>query len=137
AASAQDAPDAGGPAVELPPPATPQRDALSPDDRLGRALQENALALGSNTTIGGYGEIVFTDVFAPGADAQANLDLARFVLFFAHRFNDSLRFYSELEIEHAVASSTDVGEVEIEQAFVEWDALGRALSLRAGLVLVP
>lgn len=125
------------PALELPPEATPQRAEIAPDDPLARSLREHGLPLGSSTALGGYGEFVLTDTFAPGQDALAQLDLARFVLFFAHRFSDTVRFYSELEIEHAVASSSDVGEVELEQAFLEWDAVGKALQVRAGLVLVP
>jgi hypothetical protein len=58
------------------------------------------------------------------------------VLFFGHNFNDRLRFYSELEVEHAVASSGDKGEFEVEQAYLD-ALLDRRINLRGGLVLMP
>src|SRR5712671_1056224 len=71
----------------------------------------------SNTTVGGYGEFTYNKY--RNTDVNNNqADLRRFVLFFGHRFNDSIRFYSELEFEHAVVSSGDRGEAELEQAFV-------------------
>jgi hypothetical protein len=59
------------------------------------------------------------------------------VLFVGHRFDDKLRFYSEIEVEHAVASPDRTGEVEIEQAYLDYLLLGNALGLRAGVILVP
>jgi len=88
--------------------------------------------LGENTTIGGYGELHYNNL--DGEDAI--VDLHRFVLFFGHEFTDDFRFASELEVEHAVSSSDDPGEVEIEQAFIEYD-LNAENHLRAGLYLVP
>ena len=44
--------------------------------------------------------------------------------------------YSELEVEHAVAGDSQVGEVEVEQAFVEFDLNDRHTA-RAGVALLP
>ena len=64
------------------------------------------------------------------------IDLRRLVLFVGHNFSERLRLYSELEVEHAVASSTDQGEFEVEQAYL--DALfARRFNLRAGLIIMP
>lgn len=66
-------------------------------------------------------------------------DLKRFVLFLGHRFNDKLRFYSEMEIEHAFAKDGKApanGELEMEQAYIEYGLLPSA-NLRAGLQIVP
>ena len=83
------------------------------------------------TTLGGYGELHYN-----GGDAD-QLDFHRFVLFVGHRFNDRLRLFSELEVEHAlVEGGEDSGEVELEQAWLEYDVTER-MSARAGLFLLP
>src|SRR5260221_9100977 len=53
-----------------------------------------------------------------------------------YRFDDRTRLQSELEVEHAVSSSSDPGEVEIEQAYIEHELSGGSF-LRAGLFLIP
>ncbi len=87
----------------------------------------------SATTIGGYGEAVYNNYRDGSVKDQA--DLKRFVLFFGHRFNDKLRFYSELEVEHALVESGQ-GELAMEQAYLEY-TLNPAVNLRAGLMLMP
>lgn len=90
------------------------------------------------TSLGGYGELHYN-----GGDKD-EIDFHRFVIFFGHRFNDWLRFQSELEVEHA--DSEKDGAVELEQAFLEADLTsGFGLRLgendrhyaRAGAFLVP
>jgi hypothetical protein len=92
------------------------------------------------TTLGGYGELHYNNLSAndPNRDVQS-IDLHRFVLFFGHEFNDKTRFYSEFEVEHAFIADSggeSPGEVEIEQAFIEFD-LRQDLYAKAGLFLVP
>ena len=88
----------------------------------------------ASTTIGGYGEVSYNNYLR---DKSRNLaDLKRFVLFFGHRFNDRISFNSEVEIEHAIASSEDPGEIEIEQAYLSY-AVNPALNVKAGLFLLP
>jgi Gram-negative porin len=90
-----------------------------------------------STRIGGYGELHanLLEDQVTGEDSNV-LDLHRFVLFFGHDFNDRLRFMSELEIEHSLSGDGKPGEVELEQAYIEYDwATGQ--SMRAGVVLVP
>ena len=88
----------------------------------------------SNTTIGGYGEISYNGYLRDRSRNQA--DLKRFVLFFGHRFNDKISFNSEVEVEHAIASSGDAGEIEIEQAYINY-AVNPAVNVKAGLFLMP
>jgi hypothetical protein len=83
------------------------------------------------TTIGGYGELHYNDL-----DSGAEMDFHRFVLFFNHAFNDDIRFFSEVELEHSLAGDGAPGEVELEQAYAEID-LNDATRLKAGLFLVP
>ncbi len=92
------------------------------------------LALGGNTTLWGYGQIDYNRPTARPADAQA--DLTRAVLGFNHQFDESTRVYGELEWEHAVASSEDAGESEVEQLYIE-HSLNPNYGVRAGLMLVP
>ncbi len=92
------------------------------------------------TTIGGYGELHYNNLSAndPSHDLE-RIDFHRFVLFFGHEFNDKTRFYSEFEVEHALVADTGgdtPGEVEIEQAFIEFD-LKQNLHAKAGLFLIP
>jgi len=92
------------------------------------------------TTIGGYGELHYNNLSAndPSRDVES-IDFHRFVLFFGHEFNDRTRFYSEVEIEHAYVADTGgntPGEVEIEQAFIEFD-LRQDLYAKAGILLIP
>ncbi len=91
----------------------------------------------SPTTIGGYGELHVNMLENQANGQESNtLDLHRFVLFFGHDFNDRLRFNSELEVEHAVSGGDEPGEVELEQAYIEYDWANNH-SLRAGIFLVP
>ena len=84
------------------------------------------------TTIGGYGELHYNNI--EGEDNE--LDLHRFVLFFNHEFTDSIRLFSELEIEHGVAGDGEDGEVEVEQAYIEFD-LRENLQAKGGVFLMP
>ncbi len=98
------------------------------------------VAKASRTTIGGYGELHYNNLNAkdPARDVEM-IDLHRFVLFFGHEFNDKTRFYSEVEIEHAFVADSGgdtPGEVEIEQAFIEFD-LRQDLYAKAGVFLIP
>ena len=97
--------------------------------------QDNSGMHGSmgNTTIGGYGEIVYNNYRNKGIKDEA--DLKRFVLFFGHKFSDRVRLVSELEVEHAKADK-DGGEVAMEQAYIEY-GLSKSANARAGLMLVP
>ncbi len=56
-----------------------------------------------------------------------------------HRFSDRLKFWSEVEVEHAfveVEGGEETGEVAIEQAYLDL-MVHRRFNLRAGMVLVP
>jgi hypothetical protein len=90
----------------------------------------------NSTTIGGYGEMLYNDETSSASTRE--LDIQRFVLFVSHEFNQDLRFFSELEIEHSFISddARAPGAVELEQAYLEWD-YSRNHSVLAGMHLVP
>jgi len=96
--------------------------------------QGGGLALGPSTVLTSYGEIYYT---RPTHDSsQTVADLARFVLGLQHRFDDKTKLVTELEVEHAVSSSSDPGEVEVEQAYIERQ-VSQQWAMRAGLFLIP
>jgi hypothetical protein len=82
----------------------------------------------------GYGELNYS---RPSDDSSATTaDVGRFVLGASYRFDDKTRFVSELEVEHAVSSADDPGEVEIEQAYIE-RRIGDSTFAKIGLFLIP
>ncbi|HEC01018.1 MAG TPA: porin [Sphingomonadales bacterium] len=82
------------------------------------------------TTVGGYAELHYN------GGKKDQIDQHRFVIFLGHEFSDKIRFYSELEVEHAISGSGEVGAVEMEQAFVEFD-LSERHRASVGMQLVP
>lgn len=96
----------------------------------------------SKTHIGGYGELHYNnlDNKNPGGSDTKEIDFHRFVLMFSHEFSDTIRFVSELELEHALVEDTSdgsgPGELELEQAYIEFD-LSETASGKAGVFLVP
>ncbi|MDH5455588.1 MAG: OprO/OprP family phosphate-selective porin [Gammaproteobacteria bacterium] len=87
------------------------------------------------TSIGGYGELHYSQIDAESGDSD-EIDFHRFVLFFGHEFTDRVRFFSEFELEHSLAGEGKPGEVELEQAYVEF-ALRDNLFAKTGLFLLP
>lgn len=90
----------------------------------------------SATTIGGYGELHYNNIQNKKGSDKKEIDFHRFVLFINHEFNSKIRLFTELEIEHALAGDDKPGEVELEQAYIEYD-YSDTLSTKAGLFLIP
>jgi hypothetical protein len=84
----------------------------------------------NRTSIGGYAELHYN------GGERDEIDFHRFVLYFSHQFNERLRFHSEVELEHSIAGEGENGEIELEQAYLEYDFTDR-LQGKAGLFLVP
>jgi len=84
-----------------------------------------------DTRIGGYGELHYNDL-----DSKEEIDFHRFVLFFNHDFTDNIHLVSEVELEHSIAGDGQEGEVELEQAYLNF-TLGEQTASRAGLFLMP
>jgi opacity protein-like surface antigen len=90
-------------------------------------------------SIGGYGELHYNN-FDSSSGKSDEIDFHRFVLFFGYDFNDWIKFESELEVEHALSGEGKDGEVELEQAFIDFQTsqfLKVPVNIRAGLMLVP
>jgi hypothetical protein len=84
--------------------------------------------------IGGYGEAVLNAPLDKSAPAVA--DLRRTILFLGFNFTDRIRFFSEIEFEHALTTDGKRGEVAVEQAILDF-LFSRAINLRAGMILMP
>jgi len=85
----------------------------------------------SQSKMGGYGELHYNNI-----EDDEQIDFHRFVMFFSHDFTDSIRFFSELEVEHALSGDGKPGEVELEQAYIEMDLTDSTL-IKTGVFLVP
>jgi hypothetical protein len=129
-------------------------------NQLADAVENQPASKASKVHIGGYGELHYNNWEKPNGEEFKQLDFHRFVLFFGYDFSDSIRFHSELEIEHAFVEdnnecSFDVptggltpgdtvtcegdtapGAVELEQAYIEFD-LTENMETKAGLFLMP
>jgi hypothetical protein len=85
----------------------------------------------SKYKFGGYGEVHYGNT-----DKGNSIDAHRFVLFNGYDFTDNTRFYSELEVEHALSGDGLPGEVELEQAFIE-HRVNDKTTITAGVSLLP
>ena len=88
----------------------------------------------SATVLSSYGEIGYSRPSKNSSVTQT--DIGRFVLGFQHSFNERTKVVAELEVEHAVASAGDRGEVEVEQVYVE-HRINQNYGVRAGVFLIP
>src|SRR5260221_4646624 len=86
------------------------------------------------TTLFGYGEINYNRPRRDSSQTQA--DVRRFVIGVGHRFNEKTEFAAELENDHAIASSSDKGEMAVEQLYIDHRPTDN-LTVRGGLFLVP
>ncbi len=81
--------------------------------------------------VGGYGSMKYQSL-----EKGKKMDFHRFVLYFGKRFNDLVRFESELELEHSIAGDGKPGAIELEQAYLAFDFSPDQV-LTAGMFLIP
>ncbi|MFH2201932.1 MAG: hypothetical protein ABIJ96_02350 [Elusimicrobiota bacterium] len=94
---------------------------------------------GANTTLGGYGEMVYQNYRQRRQDGAVagqrdTIDMYRTVAYIGHKFNDWITLHSEIEFEHGTDSTR--GEVSVEQAALDL-AFKKWFGLRAGMMLMP
>ncbi len=77
---------------------------------------QQAESWANRTSIGGYGEHHYNIV----EDGSDQIDAHRYVLYINHHYSDTIQFFSEFELEHSLAGDGKPGEVELEQAFINW-----------------
>jgi len=132
------------PAIRNRPPAPapgPMRSLLASLPLLLAGLPAHPLLLAAQdeetprTTVGGYGEVHYTNPTGP--DSPGHITFRRFVVYLAHEFSDRIAFRSELEVENArLEGGEPGGELALEQAYVDY-RLSPAVTIRSGLLLPP
>ncbi len=111
-----------------PVPAKPPLEAISVQGDYQQSLEGE-----TRLPVSGYMDAHFNK--AEGEPGRG--DFHRFVLLFGHSFSDRIKFWSELELEHAlVEGGEEKGEVALEQAYLDF-LVKPWLNFRAGLVLTP
>jgi len=112
-------------------------DTVSMVEATADAVEQRPVATESKVHIGSYGELHYNNLKNKTTGKAGNeIDLHRFVLLFGYDFTDRTRFFSEFELEHAIAGDGEAGAAEMEQAYVEHD-FSDAVSALAGLFLIP
>ena len=118
----------------IPPSAPALATAPAAAPTLTSAPVQGASAGTSPISLFGYGELNFV---RPRGNASGAIATARRgVLGIGYRFNERTRLVAELEVENAVVSAGDQGEVAFEQLYIEHDINDR-LSAKIGLFLMP
>ena len=93
---------------------------------LGLIIADNFVEYGP--TFGGYGEMHYNV-------ESESLDFHRFVLFFNNQFDDNWSIKSELELEHNMVGKSYEGELELEQAFINYHS--DVFGFKGGVILMP
>lgn len=111
----------------------------TPASNLANAAMVSPAFYGPNlapgqTSLFGYGEINYNSYRNDSSKNQA--DVRRAIIGISHQASDKTRIVTELEVEHAVTSADDSGEVAIEQLYVE-HRLTDNIGLKGGLFLIP
>ncbi|MBN4079314.1 porin [Beggiatoa alba] len=112
------------------------------ESQTGQGGQSGGHGSSGKTTIGSYGELHYKnlDNQYTGQDSKGDkneIDFHRFIIFLGHEFDDNIRFFAELEVEHSQAGEGKTGgEVAMEQAYLEFDLSPKLVS-RAGIFLIP
>lgn len=96
------------------------------------SLNANLISKSSPTVLSGYGELK-TEYDNEMKTAKSTI--TRAVLFFGHRFNEKIQFFSEWELENArVSNANPNGEFGLEQLFLKFN-LNRETYFSAGLFI--
>lgn len=103
-------------------------------DAVEKTSSSSASASGwaAKTKIGGYGEHHFNHI----DNKDDKVDAHRFVAYISHQYTDKVKFFSEIELEHSLAGDGKPGEVELEQAYIQYD-YAQNHNLIAGQFLIP
>ena len=76
---------------------------LQIDALLAASEKPTTSTMSAKTSIGGYGEAHYYNY----ENATQQYDAYRFVLYVGHKFSDTVRLHSELEVEHGLVADTD------------------------------
>lgn len=97
--------------------------------------------VGHGISIGGYGEMMYTNYTDTRGDGSTNkdtADLERAVIYLGYKFNDWVILNNEIEFEHATTGEGSEAKGEVSVEFSQLDfLLDPKYNARAGLMLVP
>jgi hypothetical protein len=98
-------------------------------------LDSESVLEDKKASVGGYGELHYNEKKPDGESTTKKLDFHRFVLFYGYVWNENLSFNSEVELEHNFVQGDEKGELELEQAYVDYHRSNNLSGLQAGVVL--
>jgi len=102
-------------------------------EELGDSWSADSESWTNKLSLGGYADMHAN--FGEGGAAD-QFDIHRLILFLGYDFNDWIKFSTEVEIEHAIASKDSGGYVVLEQAYLDF-LLSDQVNIRAGRILTP
>ena len=85
-------------------------EAVEVAEAAAEAAESSSLGKFENLSLGGYVEAHYNNYDYDDGSEKKEFDLHRFVLFTGYEYNDKLRFFSELEIEHGGVQDTADGD---------------------------
>lgn len=101
----------------------------------------NVYGVNRGISMGGYGELMYTNYADSHGDGERNqdtADLQRAVIYLGYKFNDWVILNNEIEFEHATTGegAEEKGEVSVEFSQLDF-LLDPKYNIRAGLMLMP
>jgi hypothetical protein len=89
-------------------------------------------------SIGGYGEMFYTNYTGDKGAMKDTIDMARAVMYVGYKFNDWIVLNNEFEWEHATTGEggESRGEASVEFSYLDF-LLHKNANIRAGLLLMP
>jgi len=119
--------------------AVPDEQPLASEHGLGPAASK-VYARNRGVSIGGYGELNYTNPIDDEGTNFARADALRLITYLGYKFNDRIVFNSEIEFEHGRTGpgsiSAGTGEVSVEFANLDFHWKPE-LNFRAGMLLMP
>src|SRR5512139_1226791 len=114
--------------------ATTPVSTLTPDVASNASSSRDISTSNEGLSFFGYGQVDYARPSDNPSDTTETV--SRFVVGMNKQFDERTRLVSELEIENAVSSAEDPGEVEVEQVYIEREFNDRVFG-KVGLFLVP
>lgn len=94
----------------------------------------------SPLSIGGYGEMYYSDAKVSGGTDKTTLDVYRFVPYIGYKFSDNIILNTEIEFEHGGVANdggtAEGGEVIVEFMYLDF-LINKHANIRVGNMLMP
>lgn len=90
----------------------------------------------SPLSIGGYGEMYYSNTSNQTSDNSSKVDVYRFVPYIGYKFSDNIILNVEIEFEHGGVTPNEGGEVIIEFMYLDF-LFNKHANIRIGNMLMP